>query len=73
MGFDPKNAVNAAKDIAAHAVEKAADIVEDAGQVLKGDIAGAASAIVEDSVDIATHTVGKVKEVFTGKDDDADA
>ena len=29
MGFDPKNAVNAAKDIATHAVEKAADIVED--------------------------------------------
>ena len=69
MGFDPKNAVNAAKDIATHAVEKASDIVEDAGQVLKGDIAGGVGSIVEDSMDIATHAVDKAKEVFTGKDD----
>ena len=73
MGFDPKNAINAAKDIAAHAVEKAADIVEDAGQVIRGDIAGGASAIVKDSVDIATHAVDKAKEAFTGKDDAGDA
>lgn len=72
MGFDPKNAVNAAKDIATHAVGKAAEIVEDAGKVLKGDIAGGVSAIVEDATDIATHAVGKAKEVFTGKDDTAD-
>jgi len=69
MGFDPKNAVDAAKDIANHAVEKASDIVEDAGQVVKGDIAGGVSAIVEDSVDIATHAVDKAKEAFTGKDE----
>ena len=62
MGFDPKNAMNAAKDIATHAVE-AADIVEDAGLALKGDIAGATSAIIEDSVDIATHAVDKAKSV----------
>ena len=68
MGFDPKNAINAAKDIAAHAVEKAADIVEDAGHIVKGDIAGGVGAIVEDSVEIATHAVEKAKEVFTGKD-----
>lgn len=73
MGFDPKNAINAAKDIAAHAVEKAADIVEDAGHIVKGDIAGGASAIVQDSVEIATHAVGKAKEVLTGKDDAGDA
>lgn len=70
MGFDPKNAINAAKDIAAHAVEKAADIVEDAGQIVKGDIAGGASAIVEDATDIATHAVGKAKEVITGTSDE---
>jgi len=35
---------------------------------MKGDIAGGASAIVEDSMDIATHAVGKAKEVFTGRD-----
>ena len=46
MGFDPKNAMNAAKDIATHAVEKASDIVEDAGQIIKGDIAGGVGAIV---------------------------
>ena len=73
MGFDPKNAINAAKDIATHAVGKASDIVGDAGQILKGDIAGGASAIVEDSLEIATHAVGKAKEVFTGKDDAGDA
>ncbi len=71
MGFDPKNALSAARDIATHAVEKAADIVEDAGHILKGDIAGGVSAIVEDSVSIATHAVEKTKEVFTGKSDDA--
>ena len=69
MGFDPKNALNAAKDIATHAVEKAADIVEDAGQIIKGDIAGGVGAIVEDATDIATHAVDKAKEAFTGKDD----
>ena len=66
MGFDPKNAMNAAKDIATHAVEKASDIVEDAGQIIKGDIAGGVGAIVEDATDIATHAVGKAKEAFTG-------
>ncbi|MCB0924964.1 MAG: hypothetical protein KDB50_10555 [Mycobacterium sp.] len=70
MGFDPKNAVDAAKDIATHAVEKAADIVEDAGHILKGDIAGGVGAIVEDATDIATHAVDKAKEVFTGEEKD---
>jgi hypothetical protein len=69
MGFDPKNAMNAAKDIATHAVEKASDIVEDAGQIIKGDIAGGVGAIVEDATDIATHAVDKAKEAFTGKDE----
>ena len=73
MGFDPKNAMNAAKDIATHAVEKASDIVEDAGQIIKGDIAGGVGAIVEDATDIATHAVGKAKEAFTGTTDDTAA
>lgn len=59
MAFDPKNAVNAAKDIAAHAVGKAADIVEDAGQIIKGDIAGGASYIVEDSIAIGNPRRGQ--------------
>lgn len=71
MAIDPKNAVNAAKDIATHAVEKASDIVEDAGHVLRGNVTEGVSAIVEDSIDIATHAVEKTKEAFTGKDEKA--
>ena len=48
---------------------EAADIVEDAGHIVKGDIAGGAGAIVQDATDIATHAVEKAKEVFTGKSD----
>jgi len=70
MGIDPKNALDAAKDIATHAVEKASDIVEDAGHVLRGNVTEGVGAIVEDSLDIATHAVDKAKEVFTGKDKD---
>lgn len=72
MAFDPKNAINAAKDIATHAVGKSAEIVEGAGKVLKGDVAGGVSDIVEDATDIATHAIGKAKEVLTGKDDAAE-
>ena len=68
MAITPKDAFNAARDIAAHAVEKASDIVEDAGDIIRGDIAGGASAIVQDSIDIATHAVERTKEVFTDRD-----
>lgn len=66
MAIDPKQAFEAAKDIAAHAMEKAADIVEDAGQIVKGDVAGGVGAIVEDSTEIASHAITKAKEVITG-------
>ena len=72
MAFDPKNAIDAAKDIATHAVEKAADIVEDAGHILKGNVAEGAGASVADATDIATHAVDKAKEAFTGKSDAAE-
>lgn len=49
---------------------KASDIVENAGHIIRGDIAGGASGIVKDSIDIATHAVDRTKEVFTGKTDD---
>lgn len=71
MAIDPKAAVDAAKDIATHAVEKASDIVEDAGHILRGNVAEGVGAIVQDSVDIATHAVEKAKEVLTGKETDA--
>ena len=67
MGFHAKDAVDAARDIATNAVEKASDIVEHAGDIIRGDIAGGASGIVQSSVCIATHAVDRTKEVFTGK------
>ncbi|MHA7653534.1 Rv1893 family protein [Mycobacterium sp. ML4] len=70
MAFDPKDAVDAVRDIATNAVEKASDIVEHASDILRGDIAGGASGIVQNSIEIGTHAVDRVKEVFTGKDDD---
>ena len=53
MAFNPKDAVDAAKDIATNAVEKASDIVENASDIIRGDIAGGASGIVQNSIDIA--------------------
>ncbi|MCV7091546.1 Rv1893 family protein [Mycobacterium interjectum] len=69
MGFNPKDAVDAARDIATNAVEKASDIVEHAGDILRGDIAGGASGIVQNSIDIGTYAVDRTKEVFTGGED----
>jgi hypothetical protein len=69
VGFNPKDAVDAARDIATNAVEKASDIVENAGDMIRGDIAGGASGIVQNSIDIATHAVDRAKEVFTGGDE----
>ena len=66
MAFDPKNAVDAAKDIATHAVEKAADIVEDAGHILKGDIAGGVGQGDKKATRNATYAVDKAKEVLSG-------
>ncbi len=73
MAITPKDAFDAARDIAAHAVEKASDIVEDAGDIIRGDISGGVNAIVQDSMEIATHAVERTKEVFTGKDEAEDA
>ena len=68
MGFNPKDAVQSAKDIATYAVEMSGDIVDNAVDVLKGNVAEGASNIVQDSMDIASHTVEKVKEIATGRD-----
>ena len=40
MGFKPKDAIDAARDIVTNAVERSSDIVENAGHIIKGDIAG---------------------------------
>jgi hypothetical protein len=72
MAFDPRDAVDAVKDIAINTVEKSSDIVENVTAIIRGDIAGGASGIIQSSVDIATDAVDRVKEVFTGGDDDED-
>ncbi|OBK26545.1 hypothetical protein A5634_01735 [Mycobacterium asiaticum] len=72
MAIDPRDAVDAVRDIATNAVEKASDIVEHASDIIRGDIAGGASGIVQNSIEIGTHAVERVKEVFTGKEEDLD-
>jgi hypothetical protein len=66
MGFTPKDAIDAARDIVTNAVERSSDIVESAGHIIKGDIAGGTGDIVQSSLDIATYAVDRAKEAFTG-------
>ncbi len=70
MSFNPKDAIDAARDIVTNAVERSSDIVENAGHILKGDIAGGTGEIVQNSLDIATYAVDRAKEVFTDSDVD---
>jgi hypothetical protein len=70
MAFNPKDAVDAARDIATNAVEKSSDIVEHVSDIIRGDIAGGASGIIQNSIDIATHAVDRAKEVFTGESEE---
>ncbi len=69
MAFSPKDAVDAARDIATHAVEKASDIVEHASDIIRGDISGGTSGIVENSIDIGTYAVDRTRELFSGRDE----
>lgn len=69
MAFNARDAVDAVRDIATNAVEKASDIVEHAGDIIRGDVAGGASGIVANSIDIGTYAVDRTKEVFTGRDE----
>lgn len=72
MALTPKDALDAARDITTNAVEKASDIVENAGDIIRGDIAGGTGGIIQNSLDIATHAVDRTKEIFTGTGDDDD-
>jgi hypothetical protein len=69
MAITGKDAVDAIRDIATNSVEKASDIVDHASHILRGDVAGGASGIVQDSIEIATDAFDRVKEVFKSKDD----
>lgn len=68
MAFDPRDALNAARDIATNAVEKASDMVENASDIIRGDLAGGTGGIVQSATDIATYAIGRTKEVFSEKE-----
>lgn len=72
MAVNPRDAVDAVKDIATNAVEKASDIVENASDIIRGDLKGGVSGIVENSIDIGTYAVDRTREVFTGGKYDVD-
>lgn len=72
MGFNPRDAIESVKDIATNAVERSADIVDSAGHIIKGDVSEGVQGIVASSMDIATHSVHKIKEIATGRGDDRD-
>ncbi|KAB7756353.1 hypothetical protein [Mycolicibacterium mucogenicum] len=73
MPLNPKDSFNAVRDVAAHSVEKASDIVDNAADIIRGDVAEGISGIVQNSVDIGRHAVDKFKEVVTGDGVDSDA
>ncbi|MCT7370592.1 Rv1893 family protein [Mycolicibacterium llatzerense] len=73
MPLNPKDSFDAVRDVAAHSVEKASDIVDNAADIIRGDVAEGISGIVHNSVDIGTHAVDKLREIATGNDGDSDA
>jgi hypothetical protein len=66
MSFSPRDVLDAAKDIATNTVEKSSDIVENASDMIRGDIAGGAGEMIQNSLDIATYAFDRAKEVFVG-------
>lgn len=73
MGFNPKDAMESAKDITQNALENASEIVEHSIDAVKdGDLAGGAAGIARNVTDIAATSVEKAKEIITGRDDEAD-
>ena len=68
MGFKPRDAIDSARDIAIYAIEMSSDIVDNAVEILKGNVTEGVTNIVEDSLDIAVHSVKKAKEICTGPD-----
>lgn len=72
MGLNPKDAVNAAQEIATDSVKKAAGIVESSGEMLKGNVADGVGGIVKSATDIATGAVGSLQNLVGKKKDDAE-
>ena len=67
MAINPKDAVDAVRDVATHAVEKASDIVDNASHVIRGHVADGVSGIVHDSIDIATYSAERAMDVIKGR------
>ena len=61
-----------ATDIATNAVDRSSENVKEGANIARGDVAGGIGSIVKNSIDIATHSGDKTKEMFTGKRDDAE-
>jgi hypothetical protein len=70
MGFNTEDALDAAKDITTNTIEKSSDIVGNARDIIRGDIAGGVSEIVQNSLDIATYAFDRAVAVFTGTNAD---
>ncbi len=66
MSSHSNDRIDSASDIAKHSVDKSSEIVEDARDTAKGDLAGGTSRIVQNSMDIASHAVGKGGEILSG-------
>lgn len=73
MPLNPRDSFDAVRDVAVHSVEKASDIVDNAADIIRGNVREGISGIVENSVDIGRHAVGKLKEVVTGDGANTDA
>jgi hypothetical protein len=75
MPLNPKDSFDAVRDVAVHSVEKASDIVDNAADIIRGDVAEGISGIVQNSVDIGRHAVEKLREIVSddGVDSDAEA
>jgi hypothetical protein len=70
MDSHSNDRVDSASDIAKHSVDKSSEIVQNARETAKGDLAGGTSRIVQNSMEIASHAVGKGGEILAGPRDD---
>ncbi len=73
MPLNPRESFDAVRDVAVHSVEKASDIVDNAADIIRGDVGEGISGIVHNSVDIGTHATRKLKEIVIGNDADSEA
>ncbi len=73
MPLNPKDSFDAARDVAVHSVEKASDIVDNAADIIRGDVTEGISGIAQNFVHIGRRAVEKVRHIVTGDAVDTDA